>query len=69
MVLIIRPQDMEHIQSVQMEVNYYYIKGSWSSTDSGKNNTVTAFSYYKGDTVTVEYLPDQSKIVFRKKGT
>jgi hypothetical protein len=41
-----------------MEVNYYYIKGSWSSTDSGKNNTVTAFSYYKGDTVTVEYLPD-----------
>lgn len=43
--------------------------GSWSSIDASKNNTVNAFSYFVGDTVTVEYDPNESKVVFRKKGT
>jgi hypothetical protein len=30
---------------------------------------VIAFSYSKGDTITVEYDPVESKLVFRKKGT
>lgn len=46
----------------------HYI-GSWSSIDSSKNNTVNAFSYYKNDTVCVEYLPDENKVVFSKEGT
>lgn len=43
--------------------------GSWSSIDSAKNNTVIAFSYNKGDIITLEYDPAESKLVFRKKGT
>ena len=43
--------------------------GSWSSIDSAKNNTVIAFSYNKGDIITLEYDPAETKLVFRKKGT
>lgn len=43
--------------------------GSWSSIDSSKNNTVNSFNYAKDDIIIVEYLPDETKVVFRKKGT
>lgn len=43
--------------------------GSWSSINAAKNNTVNAFNYYKGDTITVDYDPNDNKLVFRKKGT
>ena len=43
--------------------------GSWSSTDSSKNNVVTAFNYSKNDIILITYDPDESKIVFKKKGT
>lgn len=43
--------------------------GSWSSIDASKNNQVTAFSYFVGDTITVDYDPTESKVVFKRKGT
>lgn len=43
--------------------------GSWSSVDSTKNNVVTAFNYYKDDIILITYDPDESKVVFKKKGT
>ena len=30
---------------------------------------MTAFSYYVGDTITVDYDPNECKVVFRRKGT
>jgi hypothetical protein len=50
-------------------VFFGFILGSWSSIDSSKNNTVNSFNYYVGDTIIVEYEPNESKVVFRKKGT
>lgn len=52
-----------------MEVFYGLIIGSWSSIDSTKNNVVTSFHYAKGDIVILSYEPDDSKVVFTKKGT
>ena len=52
-----------------MEVPNLTILGSWSSIDSGKNNTVNSFSYYVGDVIVVEYDPNETKVVFKKKGT
>ena len=43
--------------------------GSWSSIDAAKNNTVIAFSYAKNDIITVDYDPNETKLVFKKKGT
>ena len=43
--------------------------GSWSSIDGSKNNTVTSFNFQKGDIITLEYEPSETKVVFRKKGT
>lgn len=43
--------------------------GSWSSINSSKNNVVNAFNYYANDTIIVSYDPDDSKVVFKKKGT
>lgn len=62
---------MGPISSVQTEVLTVVIfnLGSWSSTDSGKNNTVNAFNYYKDDVIIVDYDPTESKVVFRKKNT
>lgn len=47
---------------------FYYL-GSWSSINSSKNNVVNAFNYYANDTIIVTYDPDDSKVVFKKKGT
>jgi len=52
-----------------MQVNFSFKKGSWSSVDSTKNNVVTAFNYYKDDIILITYDPDESKVVFKKKGT
>lgn len=53
-----------------MQVHFIYkIIGSWSSTNSSKNNVVNAFSYYANDIILVTYDPDELKIVFKKKGT
>lgn len=52
-----------------MQVIIKFYIGSWSSIDSTKNNVVNAFSYYKDDIILVTYDPDESKIVFKKKGT
>lgn len=30
---------------------------------------VNAFNYYAGDTIIITYDPDESKVVFKKKGT
>lgn len=50
--------------------NLFFKKiGSWSSVDSTKNNVVTAFNYYKDDIILITYDPDESKVVFKKKGT
>lgn len=43
--------------------------GSWSSINSSKNNVVNAFNYYANDIILVTYDPDDSKIIFKKKGT
>ncbi len=37
--------------------------------DSAKNNVVNAFNYNKDDTILVTYDPDESKIIFKKKGS
>ena len=47
---------------------WWYV-GSWSSIDSSKNNQVTAFNYYVNDIITVEYDPNECKVVFRRKGS
>jgi len=60
---------MEHTSSVLTVVIGNTNSGSWSSIDSTKNNTVNSFNYAKDDTIIVEYLPEESKVVFRKKGT
>lgn len=60
---------MGHTWLALMEVSYWVIVGSWSSINASKNNTVTAFNYYKDDVIIVEYEPDDLKVVFRKKGT
>lgn len=60
---------MEDIWSVRMEVHIPKMIGSWSSIDSSKNNVVTSFHYAKNDTIVVSYEPDESKVVFKKKGT
>ena len=60
---------MVPIWSVATPVSCIAKIGSWSSTDSTKNNVVTAFNYYKDDIILVTYDPDDSKIVFNKKGT
>lgn len=53
-----------------MEVYFSFtFIGSWSSTNTAKNNVVTAFSYYTNDIILVTYEPDEQKITFKKKGT
>lgn len=52
-----------------MEVVLWIKLGSWSSSNSGKNNVVNAFNYYANDTILVTYDPEEQKIVFNKKGT
>lgn len=61
--------DMEPIWLAVTQVKYMITKGSWSSVDSTKNNVVTAFNYYKDDIILITYDPEESKIVFKKKGT
>ena len=43
--------------------------GSWSSIDSENNNVVTAFHFYKHDTVVVEFDPVHMVVKFTKKDT
>lgn len=38
--------------------------GSWSSISSTHNNVVTAFHFYRGDTITLEYDPVGCKVNF-----
>jgi hypothetical protein len=49
--------------------NFNYYIGSWSSINASKNNVVNAFNYYVNDTIIVSYDPEDTKIVFKKKGT
>jgi len=53
-----------------LQCRYFLIYlGSWSSINASKNNVVNAFNYYANDTIIVTYDPEDSKIVFKKKGT
>jgi hypothetical protein len=43
--------------------------GTWSTTQANFNNVVKAFKFAKGDTVTCEYDPVNSQLVFGKEKT
>jgi hypothetical protein len=52
-----------------MEVKMIIYLGSWSSIDSTKNNVVNSFNFAKNDIIVLNYIAEEKKIVFSKKGT